>query len=424
MKIKLIYPKWPKLKNQPEFNLPPHGPVVFAAALPSDVEISFCDENVEVLRFDEEADLIALSVMLTCQMPRAWEIADIFRAKGKTILFGGIATVLHAEETTQHADSVFLGEAEGRIGQVLSDFKQGQLKKIYDHRFDYPDLNLVGPARRDILKRELYNFRGVQMVDLVHASRGCRFDCFPCCVGYLGGKKFRPRPIHRVVEELSTIDNNRLFIVDNSLAQDDEWEKELFRAIAPLKKKWVSHPIKDDDEILDLAAKAGCWYVYQAIFDTSDHIRRKVKRLKERGIGVEGTIILGTDDQDEDAIKRLVDFLMEIDLDFAEFTIMTPFMHSPIRAKLETENRILHNDWRRYTAAEVVFKPKKMNVDSLQRMYEYAWKAFYENSNIELRMGKLYLDVIKKEIEDGTYRPVKLNRRHGWGQAKAPELQS
>ena len=45
--------------------------------------------------------------------------------------------------------------------------------------------------------------------------------------------------------------------------------------------------IKDDDEILDLAAEAGCWYVYQAIFDTSDYIRKRVKRLQERGIGVE-----------------------------------------------------------------------------------------------------------------------------------------
>ncbi|MFH0985028.1 MAG: cobalamin-dependent protein [Candidatus Omnitrophota bacterium] len=424
MKIKLIYPKWPKLKNQPEFNLPPHGPVVFAAALPEDVEVSFCDEHVEEVRFDEEADLIALSVMLTCQMPRAWEIADIFRAQGKKVLFGGIATVLHAEETMPHADSVFLGEAEGRIGQVLSDLERGELKKIYDYRFDYPDLNLVGPARRDILKRELYNFRGVQMVDLVHASRGCRFDCFPCCVGYLGGKKFRPRPIQRVVEELSALENNRLFFVDNSLAQDDAWEKELFRAIAPLKKKWVSHPIKDHDEILDLAAKAGCWYVYQAIIDTSDHIRRRVQRLKERGIGVEGTIILGTDDQDEDAIKRLVDFLLEIDLDLAEFTILTPFMHSPIRTKLENEKRILHNDWRHYTGGEVVFKPKKMSVDSLEKMYEYAWKAFYADSSKELRMGKLYLDVIKKEVADGSYQPVKLDRHHGWGLAKGPGLRS
>ena len=89
---------------------------------------------------------------------------------------------------------------------------------------------------------------------------------------------------------MAGIDNNRLFIVDNSLAQNDEWEKELFKAMIPLKKKWVSHPIKDDDEILDLAAEAGAWYVYQAIFDTSDVIRNRIKRLKDRGIGVEGTL--------------------------------------------------------------------------------------------------------------------------------------
>ena len=82
MKVKIIYPRWPKLKNQPEFRLPPHGPVVFAAALGDEVEISFCDEHVQELDFQEDADLIALSVTLTCQMPRAWEIADRYREQG------------------------------------------------------------------------------------------------------------------------------------------------------------------------------------------------------------------------------------------------------------------------------------------------------------------------------------------------------
>jgi radical SAM superfamily enzyme YgiQ (UPF0313 family) len=103
------------------------------------------------------------------------------------------------------------------------------------------------------------------MVDLFHASRGCRFSCYPCAVTYLGGRKFRPRPVHKAIEELETIENNRLFIVDNSLAQDAEWEKELFKAMIPLKKKWISHTIEDKPEILDLAAQAGAWYVYQAV---------------------------------------------------------------------------------------------------------------------------------------------------------------
>ena len=414
MKLKLIYPKWPKLKNQPEFNLPPHGPVVFAAALSDDIEISFCDENVEELKFDNAADFIALSVMLTCQIPRAWEIADQYRAMGKKVIFGGIATMLHVQETMAHADAVFIGEAEGHFSQVVDDFRKGRLQKIYDFKFDFPDTNLIGAARRSILNRELYNFRGVQMVDLVHASRGCRFNCFPCCTPFLGGRKFRPRPMEKVVEEFAGIDNNRLFIVDNSLAQDDEWEKELFKAIAPLKKKWISHPIKDDDEILDLAAEAGCWYMYQAIVDTSDHIRNKIKRIKERGIGVEGTVLLGLDDHDEDYIKRLVDFLLEIDLDLAEFTILTPFPHTRIRTQLEKENRIIHNDWSRYTAGEVVFKPEKMSVDTLQRMYQYAWDSFYEDCCKEIKMAKLYLKVIEKEKKDGTYKNIRLRANRSW----------
>ncbi len=417
MKLKLIYPKWEKLRYQMEFHLPPHGPVCFAATLPEDVEVSFCDEHLEEIDFNESVDMVAMSVMLTCQIQRGWEIADKFRARGIPVIFGGIGTMLHAEETMEHADSVFLGEAEGYMEEVLDDFKNGKLKKIYNCLKRLPDTRIIGPARRDILKREMYNYRGIQMVDLIHASRGCKFNCFPCCTPYLGGRKFRPRPIENVIEELEDIKNNRLFFVDNSMAQDDEWEKELFKALIPLKKKWISHPIKDNDEILDLAAEAGCWYVYQAVFDTSDVIRNRIKRLKERGIGVEGTIILGIDDHDEDSIKRLVDFLLEVELDLAEFTVLTPFPHTPIRKKFEDEGRILHNNWKKYTCGEVVFKPAKMSVDKLQEMFDYAWQNFYYDCSQELKMAKLLTKVIEKEKADGTYRKRKLNRNK-WGNIK------
>ena len=254
-------------------------------------------------------------------------------------------------------------------------------------------------------------------MDLFHASRGCRFNCFPCCTPFLGGRQFRPRPFEKVVAELEGIDNNRLFIVDNSLAQNDDWERELFKAIAPLKKKWISHPIRDLDDILDLAAKAGCWYVYQAILDTSDVIRNRVRRLKERGIGVEGTIILGTDDHDEDAIKRLVDFLLDIELDLAEFTVLTPFPHTPIRAQFEEQGRILHNDWGRYTAGETVYQPAGMSVDALNRAYQYAWDTFYSDFSKEVRMARLYQKVIHKEMADGTYRPTRTSKVK-WGRSE------
>ena len=207
-----------------------------------------------------------------------------------------------------------------------------------------------------------------------------------------------------MIEELEQIQNNRLFIVDNSLAQDKEWLIELFTAMKPLKKKWVSHPIFYDEQIIRLAAEAGCWYVYQAVFDTSDVIRDRIRMLQDNGIGVEGTILLGTDDHDEDGIKRLVEFLCEIHLDIAEFTIMTPFPHTPIREQMQQEGRILSNDWTQYTADRVVFRPRKMSVDKLQELYEYAWDTFYADSGYQLRMGQLFQRVIEREIADGTYR--------------------
>ncbi|MHB8223662.1 MAG: B12-binding domain-containing radical SAM protein, partial [Desulfurivibrionaceae bacterium] len=405
MKFKLIYPKWAKLDRQTEFHLPPHGPVVFAAALPAYVDVDFTDENLEAIDFDEAVDFVGISMMLTVQVKRGWEIADLYRKKGIKVMFGGIATMLHAEETMAHADAVFLGEAEGRMEQVFADFRRNQLQPCYDFIQDRPDIGLVGPARRDLLNRKLYNYKGVQMVDLVHASRGCRFNCYPCAVSYLGGRVFRPRPIDKAVAEMAGIDNNRLFIVDNSLAQNTQWEMDLFREMIPLKKKWCSHPIEDKPEVLDLAARAGAWYVYQAVFDTSDYIKERIKRYHDHGIGVEGTILLGLDNHDEDFIKRLIDFLLEIELDLAEFTVLTPFPHTKAWEELNRQNRILSRDWNDYSADKVVFQPKQMSPDRLQGLLDYAWNTFYQDESQKFKMVKLFQQVVKKEMADDTFQP-------------------
>jgi len=407
MKFKLIYPKWKKLEGQTIFNLPPHGPVVMAAALPENIEIEFVDENVQTLFYDDDADLIGISMMLTVQVKRGWEIAAEYHKRGKKVIFGGISTMLHAEETMQYADSVFLGEAEGRMEKVMEDFLQNRLQKVYDYLNEPCDISLVGTARREILTRDLYNHKGVQMVDLFHASRGCRFNCYPCASSYLGGRNFRPRPISKSIEELEKIDNNRLFIVDNSLAQDTQWEKDLFKAMIPLKKKWCCHPIEDKPEVLDLAAQAGAWYVYQAVFDTSDYIRERIKRYHDYGIGVEGTILLGLDEHDEDYIKRLIDFLLEIKLDLAEFTVMTPFPHTRPFEDYQKENRIFNFDWNDYSADKVVFHPRKMSAEKLQELFYYAWDVFYKDEAQSKKMLKLFQKVVVKEKADGSYKARK-----------------
>ncbi|MBI9083724.1 MAG: radical SAM protein [Desulfobacterales bacterium] len=405
MKFKLIYPRWSKLNRQTEFHLPPHGPVVFAAAVPGDIDIDFIDENLETIDFEDPVDFVGISMMLTVQVKRGWEIADAFRRKGIPVIFGGIATMLHAQETADHADSVFLGEAEGRMEGVFADARAGRLKKVYDFLDHRPPIETVGSARRDILNRDLYNYKGIQMVDLVHASRGCRYHCYPCAVAYLGGRQFRPRPVEKAVAEMAGIDNNRLFVVDNSLAQDTAWEKELFREMIPLKKKWCSHPIEDKPEVLDLAAQAGAWYVYQAVFDTSDYIRERIKRYHDHGIGVEGTILLGLDRHSEDDILRLIDFLLEIELDLAEFTVLTPFPHTKAWDELHGGKRIFSYDWNDYSADKVVYHPKQMSAERLGQLLDHAWKTFYADESQEMKMFRLFQQVVRKEMADGTFRP-------------------
>lgn len=404
MRIQLIYPRWPKLTGQNEFHLPPHGPVVFAAALPREVQVEFVDENVQTLHFDPDVDLVAISMLLSIQVKRGWEISDWYRKNNVPVICGGIATMLHAAETMQHADSVFLGEAEGRMEQVIADFKSNALQPVYDFLSSPAPIELVNTARRDILDRRLYNYKGMQMVDLVHASRGCRFHCYPCAVSYLGGRSFRPRPLDKTLQEMAEIENNRLFLVDNSLAQDAQWEKKLFREMIPLKKKWCSHPIEDDPHILDLAAQAGAWYVYQAVFDTSDYIRERIKRYHDHGIAVEGTILLGLDSQTEDSIKRLIDFILEIDLDLAEFTILTPFPHTKAFDHLHGEGRIFSFDWNDYSADKVTYYPKNMTPEKLQELFHQAWSIFYNDQPQSMKMYKLLQKVVTKEMEDGTYQ--------------------
>lgn len=414
-KVTIIYPTWDKIPEQTEFHLPPHGPVCLGAAVPEKYELNFFDENVDDIDFNGCGDIILLSMMLTCQLPRGKEIAAKFREIGTPVIAGGIATMLHSEEVATFVDSIFLGETEdGRLAMALNDFDNESLQSKYDFFHDFPPIETVGPARRDILNQEKYVYRGVRMVDLVHASRGCKFNCFPCATAFLGGRQFRPRPIDLVIKELEGIDNNRLFLVDNSLAQDKQWLLELFEAMIPLKKKWISHPILDDDEVLAKAAEAGCWYVYQAVFDTSDIIRNRVRRLKEHGIGVEAAVLLGTDEQDADYIKKLVDFLLEIDIDMSEFSILTPFPHTRVSEQFEKEGRILHKDWKRYTTAEVVYKPAKMTPDELQKMYHYAWDNFYKDMGQSLRMARLFKEVVKKEMEDGSYVSRRLSAERQW----------
>jgi len=136
-----------------------------------------------------------------------------------------------------------------------------------------------------------------------------------------------------------------------------------------------------------------------------DETIERIKRYHDHGIAVEGTILLGLDRHDEDFIKRIVDFLLEIDLDLAEFTVLTPFPHTRAWDELNRQKRILSYDWDEYSADKVVYQPKNMDPERLQELLQYAWDSFYQDEPQNIKMYKLLKTVIQKEKADNTYRP-------------------
>ena len=112
MKLRLIAPAVPgnsrKLKK---VLVPPLGLATVAALTPPDAEVSLTDENVAAIDFQEKTDLVGITV-LTITAQRAYEIADMFRARGIKVVLGGIHASFLSDEAGQHADAVVIGEAE------------------------------------------------------------------------------------------------------------------------------------------------------------------------------------------------------------------------------------------------------------------------------------------------------------------------
>jgi len=399
MKFQFIYPQWPKLPGQTPFNLPPLGVIQAAACVPDHVDVVVRNENVEPVDFDGDYDLVGISIMLTCQSTRAYELAAQFRARGTPVVLGGLHVALCPDEAADHADAIVVGEGEGLIERMVEDFERGALAARYARTEAFADIMKVPNPRRDLHdKMKLYNYKGWELVDLVETSRGCTFNCYPCCTPYLGGRVHRIRPIEKVLADMETC-SDLLFIVDNSLEQNREYQKSLFKAMAGMHKRWVSHPITPDPEILRLARDAGCWYVYHAIYSISDKIRDRIKMFHDHGIAVEGTILLGLDDHTEDFIRRFLDFLLDIELDLAEFTVLTPFPRTRVYDDLDAEGRILDRDWSHYNAGTVVYQPRQMSPEVLQELYNEAWTSFYREEPQHIKMSKLFWTVAKESLK-------------------------
>jgi radical SAM superfamily enzyme YgiQ (UPF0313 family) len=404
MKITLIVPGWDvhSFWRIKPFRFPLLCLSTLAALTPERHELELVDENVEELDYDSlEADLVGITAM-TAQAPRAYAIAGLLRERGIKTVLGGIHPTMMPDEAMQHADAIVLGEAEGLWPQLLEDCEQGRLKRRYgsDAR---PSLeHLPAPRRELYLKNRRYK-RYYMSIDTLQTGRGCPFGCDFCSVTQFSGNTYRFRPIEDVVRELSAMKSKLIMFMDDNIVGNPKHARELFKAIAPLHKRWFSQcslNIANDDALLKCAAESGCDELFIG-FETLSieglqemhkkqniniDYKKAVMKLHDYGISVFGAFIFGFEHDDNASIQRTLDFTNECDMEDAQFSILTPFPGTSLFATMKAQERITTYDWSQYDFSHLVFQHNNFTKEELEDKHLTAWKDFYSLKSIFTRL--------------------------------------
>ena len=148
MRITLIHPCIGRRTGEPYirgWQMEPLAPAVLASLTPRDVEVKFYDDRMEPIPYDEPTDLVAISVE-TYTARRAYQIASEYRRRGVPVVMGGFHATLATDEVCEYAESVVVGEAENLWPQLISDFRDGHMQRVYrsDAR---PALDGIRPDR-------------------------------------------------------------------------------------------------------------------------------------------------------------------------------------------------------------------------------------------------------------------------------------
>ena len=363
----------PKRSIFSKFQYPSSTLQQVAAITPRNHSIRIIDERYEEIPFTKDYDLVGIST-LTYNAKRGYEIADKFKSMGVTVVFGGYHASLMPDEVKEHADSVVIGEAELTWPELLKDYEKGKLKDQYQSQIAVKAED-IPPARHDIGNYTYW--------EAIQASRGCPTGCEFCAMNVVEGKVFRGRPIQDVVDEIKSIKSKRIFFADASLTVNPKYSKELFKAIAPLGKKYHCfgniNVLAKDDEFLEISEKAGVekWYlgiesisqenINQAGKGTNkvENYAKAVKQIKDHHMQVTGFFIFGLDFDTPETFDATLKVIYELGLDEASFSILTPFPGTRLFTRLNNDKRITNYDWARYEEGKVNFIPNKMTEKEL-----------------------------------------------------------
>src|SRR5665647_2565615 len=391
---------------------PPLGLLTLAALLPPEWELRLADLNARKLTEQDWqwADLILISAMY---IQRDGLLALVREAKqrGKTVVAGGpYPTSLPEVTLAAGCDFVVRGEGENTIPLLLEAMRTGQTGVIETN--EKPDLTISPIPRFDLLRLDDY------VAFTIQTSRGCPFDCEFCDVVNLFGRKPRHKTPKQVIAELETL--YRLGATGNVFICDDNFIGNKKQAIALLQEliAWsksrgepyrfttqASVNLGQDPEMIDLMIAANLGEVFIGIESPDENVLEishkyhniknplleSLRTLKQNGMEVIGSFIIGLDGEMPGAGKRICAFIEQTDIPVAMLTLLQAASHTRLWHRLEREGRLRRDEGGNAgTFSALNYKPDRPEAEIMQEYVE-AWDYLYEPSHYLARAYRYYL---------------------------------
>ncbi|HET8531693.1 MAG TPA: B12-binding domain-containing radical SAM protein [Methylomirabilota bacterium] len=368
MKLYLIAPKnpesfWtfdrilPSLRKRcvfPNLALP-----TVAGLTPPPHEVVLCDENVEAIDFDTDADVVGITGFVIHKR-RMFEIAEAFRRRGKLVVAGGPFATLCPEELHDKVDVLFVGEAEYTWPRFVRDYEAGRWQAEYRQE-EKPSMLDSPLPRFDLLRVDRYRSMAIQF------ARGCPFNCEFCDIIVMYGRRPRTKSTAQVLAEVEAIHRlgvANIFVVDDNFIGNKKEAKELLRALAawqearhyPLEfMTEVSLNVAQDDELLALMKRAHFTTIFVGIEspraaslletkktqNTREDIVTSVHRIQAAGIEVMAGMIVGFDHDDPSIFEEQFQFIQQARIPISMTGMLNAVPKTPLHARLKAAGRLI-----------------------------------------------------------------------------------
>ena len=359
---------------------------LLAAMIPNDWETEIVLEIIEDIPFHTDAELIGISTM-GHGVIRSIDIARKFREMGKTVILGGYMASIMAEEALKHCDSVVVGDAELVWRELIKDYEEVKLKKIYEKNLESGYFSTPMPRFDLIINKNIGDFLPVQ------AGRGCPNTCSFCSVACLYKGHYIKKPLDEVVRDIKQVKEigfKKFLLLDDNIFSDREYLDKLLMEIKKLNMQWMSQcdiRIGREDELLKKLSDGGCTTLSFGLESISKEslkgmnkswanpleYPKLIQNIHSHGIDVSTEMVVGGEGDTLSTIRDTKNFIEDNKITVPRFYILTPIPGTKFFKDMTKAGRIIKEDIYSFDGTEAVHRPKNMTPDELTNAY---WELY------------------------------------------------